>query len=163
MTSHDESPASFPLDINQELGTGGQTAEPKLGPEDHDAAQVILALPTPPLSMQENDESELVRPGSEIEAAGSAKRTRHDSTDEMEGLDIDIPIDPQLMMGDGTSSDPWLPVDRAADTAEDEFVFVEDEDDEDEDLEEIGPQDLQPEDEDFCVVDDNDDDSEVEW
>ena len=63
----------------------------------------------------------------------------------------------------GTSSDPWLPEDRAADTAEDEFVFVEDEDDEDEDLEEIGPQDLQPKDEDFCIVDDDDDDSEVEW
>lgn len=64
-------------------------------------------------------------------------------------------------MEDGSSPDSWLSVDRAADTTEDEFVFVED--DEDEDVEEIGPPDLRLEDEDFCVVDDDDDDSEVEW
>jgi len=35
----------------------------------------------------------LVRIGSEVEAAESAKRTRHHYADEMEGLDIDILID----------------------------------------------------------------------
>ncbi|MCJ1424607.1 hypothetical protein MMC29_002495 [Sticta canariensis] len=133
--SHDEGPPSPPPGAGEELGG--------------DVMQVISALPSPPLSTQAIDEGQVIRPNPTVQ--DSAKRTRHDYTDEMVGLTSTSPIDSRLTMEDGTSF-------------EDEFVFVEDgEDDEDEDVEEKGPQDLQLEDEDFCVVGDDDDDSEVEW
>lgn len=100
-------------------------AEPKPVPEEYDSTRAILIMPSPPLSvdLSEKGERELAR--NEPKSLVSAKRTRVDVTDEMEGLDIDFSmlIDP-LLMEDNTSSDSWFSVGGAADTPEDEFVFV---------------------------------------
>ena len=158
-TCHDVRPPSPPLDVDGELGGGvACTAEPKPVPEEHDSMRAIFIMPSPPLSidLSEKDERELVR--NEPKSPMSAKRTRVDVTDKMEGLDIDfgMPINP-LLTNDGTSSDSWFSVGGAADTPEDEFVFVGGKDGEDVDVE-----DFQLED-DFCIVDEDDLDSDRGW
>lgn len=96
----------------------------------------------------------MTRPEPETQA--SAKRTRQDAAAEMKRLNI--AIDPQLTMKEGISSDLWLLADEAADSEENEFVFVKEEGDEDEETE---YQNLQQKDEDFRHVDEEV--SEVEW
>ena len=150
-TCHNVCPPSLFLDANEGMVGVSCAAEPKPASEEHGFTQAIITVPSPPLSTDENDERELVR--NEPKSPGLAKRTRVDVTDEMTGFDIDFDmrIDP-FLTNDGISSDSWLSVERAADTPENEFVFVDGKDRGD-----AGMKTFQLEEEDFCVVNDDDD------